>query len=113
MHHLTINDVLQALFQHISSTLALQITDPQHADYGGIIYPEWGLASPSHGSTAPFIVGCGFLYLDHAGPRRHHTLELDPADLLCRATRAADYMLHFRFASGTGLRLRQVIDKPA
>ena len=45
MSQLTLGNVLPALAQHVSTAFALQITDPQHPDYGGIVYSEWGLAA--------------------------------------------------------------------
>lgn len=68
------------------------MTDPAHPDYGGIIHPDWGLADPSHVTTTPFIAGCAYLYLAHAGPQRQ-TFGLAPADLLARTTLAMEYPL--------------------
>lgn len=107
MSRLTLDNVLPALAQSISGTLALQIADPQRSDYGGhdygghdyggVVQPEWGLAAA--GSTAAFVAGCGFLYLAHI---RHpcHKLDLDPAELLAGARRAAEYLLRVQRPSG-------------
>jgi hypothetical protein len=44
MSQMTLGNVLPVLARHISTTFALQITDPQYPDYGGILNPDWGLA---------------------------------------------------------------------
>jgi hypothetical protein len=81
MSQMTLGNVLPLLARHINTTFALQITDPQHPVYGGIVNPDWGLAAPGHATS--FIAGCGFLYLAHMGHQRH-ALDLDPAELLAK-----------------------------
>jgi hypothetical protein len=105
MTPLTLTEVLQTLAQNVATTLARQITDPTHPDYGGIIHPDWGLADPSHVTTTPFIAGCAYLYLAQAEPRRGSTrspcnVPLAPADLLTRATIAIEYLLRVQRPSG-------------
>ena len=97
MSRLTLGNVLPVLARHISTAFALQITDPQHPDYGGIVYPEWGLAAA--GSATSFITGCGFVYLAHMG-HQHHALDLDPAELLAKASLAAEYLRRVQRPSG-------------
>jgi hypothetical protein len=97
MSQLTLGNVVPVLARLVSTAFALQITDPQHPDYGGIVYPEWGLAAA--GSATSFIAGCGFLYLAHVG-HDHRALDLDPAELLAKASLAAEYLLRVQRPSG-------------
>jgi hypothetical protein len=97
MDQLTLGSVLPSLARHIRAAFALQIFDPQHPDFGGIVYPEWGLAAA--GNTTSFVASCGFLYLAHIGSQ-HHALDIDPAELLARASLAADYLLRVQRPSG-------------
>jgi hypothetical protein len=65
MGQLTLCNILPLLARQNNTTLALQITDPQHPVYGGIVNPDSGLVAPGHATS--FIAGCGFLYLAHRG----------------------------------------------
>jgi hypothetical protein len=81
---------------NVLPVLALQITDSQHPD-NGIVNPEWGLAAV--GNTISFIGGGRFLYLAHMG-HQHRALDLNLAELLAKASLAAECLLRLQRASG-------------
>lgn len=97
---LTLQNVLEQLEATLSETFWRQITDSEHAtdNAGAIVNLDYGVADPSHGSTVPFLVGCGFLYLAHA--HGSWNTRLEPTQLLARATAAAEYMLRAQRPSG-------------
>ena len=59
MAELTRDAVLRSLADHLVAGLDWQITDPGHADHGGIVRPEWGIAQA--GGAVGWLAGCALV----------------------------------------------------
>ena len=95
MNELTLSHVLQCLQQRIDALIPLQVDTPDHPAYGGIVHPEFGIATPQ--PTAEFVTGCAYLSLGN-----EHADE----SLLDQAILAMEYLLNVQHENG-------LVDLPA
>ncbi len=87
MKSLTLAALLEGLAVYVDDLQHWQIVDPAHPHYGGLIYPDYGIADAIY--SAHFVVGCAYLALGTGDESR-----------LERATQAADFMLRAQRPSG-------------
>ncbi len=87
MKRLTLASLLEALVAYVDDLQYWQITDPAHPQYGGLVYPDYGIADAIY--SAHFVVGCAYLALGTGDESR-----------LARAAQAADFMLRAQRPSG-------------
>lgn len=98
MSSLNLHNVAHALARQVIHSFASQITAPDHADYGGVVRADWGLAD--HGTTAGFIASTLYLYLAQLRLGTDAPQQPDAATLLSKANLAADYLLRIQRPTG-------------